>query len=140
MKGTGWSLATAVWAVVAVVIIWAAFRECSKRGDNKAELAAAIERLAGRSDVYAVQIEKNTNSVETVLERSASNRQALIDLRELSTDNFRRYNHDIYAPRFDHYQHNGRAIDGCGRGDDSRFIERQSFTAGETTVTKVTTC
>lgn len=138
-EGKHWGLTTAIWAIVAVIVIFAAFKGCAKMGDNKAELAAVIQKLNGRQEVLIADVDKNTTAVGRIDRETSRNSQGLSDLHELSAANFHRYNHDLYAPRAGYYPPAG-ARDGRCNGDNAEFTERQFFTPTGSVVTKVSRC
>lgn len=130
-KGTGWSLATGLWVLVGIIAVIALFRWCDKQGDNKAELAASIQKLNGRQEVIGAIVTNHSaqiNDLNSVTSGTVAGLGALRQSYDYTTGKFL---NDLYTPNCN--DRNG----GCVRDG---FVRRDFYTPSGSCVSNVTTC
>ena len=132
-KGGKWGQNTALWAIVAIVIVIAFLWFCRKAGDDKADLAASVQNLYGRVNAIepaVTRIGENVASVNSVLSATT---QAVGDFKTTANRQLAYLEGAVFEPRYGHNHHS------CGC-NDSRFVKKSVFEPGTTTVEQIETC
>ena len=132
-KGGKWGQNTALWAIVAIVIVIAFLWFCRKAGDDKADLAASVQGLYGRVNAIepaVTRIGENLASVNGVLSATT---QAIGDFKTTATRQLAALDGAVFVARCEVER------SGCGC-TDSRFIKKSVYAPSTTTVEQIETC
>lgn len=128
-----WGQNTALWAIVALVLVIAFLWWCRKSGDDKADLAAAIQRLFGRVDAIEPAVTAQGNAITELKSVTSATTQAFGDFKRNALHQLNDLDDAVFVARCgDH-----RSSCGC---NDSRFVKRSVYTPSETSVEQVETC
>lgn len=139
MKGTEhkesgmWGQNTALWAIVAIIIVIAFLWFCHRSGDNKAELAASVQELYGRVNTLEPVVKNNAEQnfkTATVLSGIV---QGVSDIREYTYTQIASLDNAVFQPVC------GSHRSSCGCGND-RFIKKSTFTPSTVEVEQIESC
>ena len=120
---------TALWAIVAIIIVIAFLWFCHKSGEDKAALAGAVQSVTSRVNALEPAVTANANNIYGLSNSVARANQSIKFIGEdvASLDDA------VYVPRCGH----GRG--GCGCGTE-KFRKESTYTLDSTTLTEVDTC
>ena len=118
-----------IWWVVATLIALYLLWWCSKQGDGKADLAAAISNLNGRVSTLEPVVKNNAEQNFNTARTLSGIVQGVEDIRDYTYGQIAALDHAVFKA----HHHSG-----CSAG--ARFIKRSSYTPGTTTVEEVDTC
>lgn len=122
--GGKWGQNIALFAIIAVAIALFVVWLCNKSGQDKADLAASIQKLYGQVECIGVQVGKNTDRVDAIGVALAKTAQSQMDFQDYV---------ESYLP---HRR-------GCGNGNgcgQSKFVKTTEYTAGAVTLAETDTC
>ena len=127
--GGRWGQNTALWAIVAIIIVIAFLWFCHKSGEDKAALAGAVQSVTSRVNAIEPAVTANANNIYGLANSVAKANQSIRFIGEdvASLDDA------VYVPRCGH----GRS--GCGCGTE-KFRKESTYTLDSTTLTEVDTC
>ena len=127
--GGKWGQNTALWAIVAIIIVIAFLWFCHKSGEDKAALAGAVQSVTSRVNAIEPAVTANANNIFGLSNSVAKAHQSIqfIGADVASLDDA------VYVPRCGH----GRS--GCGCGTE-KFRKESTYTLDSTTLTEVDTC
>ena len=128
----GWGRYPAIWALVVVALVILAFWWCNKSGQDKADLAASIQRLYGKVDCVAPMVEKYAERVDAIGVALGRTAQAQADFQSYANNLLGDLDNAVFAPRCGSHSGNG-----CGQ---TRFVKSTPYTAGTTTLEETDTC
>ena len=131
-SGGKWGQNTALWAIVALIVIFAIVLWIWKSGDDKADLAAAVQKLYGRVDAIEPAVTAQGNSISDLKSVSAATAQSVGDFKKFAIAQLNDLDNAVYVPRY-------AVSPGCGCGD-SRFVKKSEFTPGTITVEQIERC
>ena len=133
--GTGiWGQNTALWAIVVVALIILAFWWCNKSGQDKADLAASIQRLYGKVDCVTPMVEKYADRVDAIGNAVTRTAQAQADFQQYANSLLTDLDNAVFTSRC----HSGCGNNsGCGQ---TRFVKSTPYTAGTPTLEETDTC
>jgi outer membrane murein-binding lipoprotein Lpp len=129
----GQNLALFIIAAVAIVlfVVWLS----NKSGQDKADLAASVQKLYGQIDCIAPQLNKYADRVDAIGNALARTSQAQADFQNYATSLLTDLDNAVYVPRF---AHGGCGCNnGCGT---DKFTKETTYTAGATTLVEKDTC
>ena len=120
----GQNLALFIIAAVAIVlfVVWLS----NKSGQDKADLAASIQRLYGRVDCIEPQVNKYVDRVDAIGVALAKTSQSQADFQD-------------YVEQFMAYRRSGGCGCSGGCGTD-KFTKETTYTAGTTTLVEKDVC
>lgn len=124
-EGGKWGQNIALFAIIAVAIALFVVWLCNKSGQDKADLAASIQKLYGQVECIGVQVGKNTDRVDAIGVALAKTAQSQMDFQDYV---------ESYLPHRRGCCGNGN---GCGQ---SKFVKTTEYTAGTTTLAETDTC
>lgn len=129
-----WGQNTALWAIVAILIVLALLWYCHRSGSDKADLSASIQGLYGRVNTLEPVVKNNAEQsfkTATVLSGVV---QGVSDFKECAGERIAALDHAIFQPVI------GQSSCGCGCGDGSRFLKKSTFTPSSVSVEQIETC
>ena len=131
-RGSKWGQNTALWAIVAIILVIAFLWFCRKAGDDKADLAASVQNLYGRVNAIEPAVTAHGNAINDLNSVTSATTQAVGDFKRSALRNLEALDNAVFVSR-------------CGGGrdcgcNDSRFIKKSVYTPSSTTVEQVETC
>lgn len=129
----GWGRYPAIWAIVIVALVILAFWWCHKSGQDKADLAASIQRLYGKVDCVTPMVEKYADRVDAIGVALGRTTQAQADFQSYASNLLGDLDNAVFVSRC----HSGCGGNGCGQ---TRFVKSTPYTAGTTTLEETDTC
>lgn len=104
---------------------------CHKSGEDKANLAGAVQSVTSRVNAIEPAVTANANNIYGLSKSVAKAQQSIqfIDADVASLDEA------VYVPRCGH----GRGS-GCGCGGSEKFRKESTYTLDTTTLTEIDTC
>lgn len=129
----GQNLALFIIAAVAIVlfVVWLS----NKSGQDKADLAASIQRLYGKVDCIEPQVIKYADRVDAIGNAVTKVAQAQSDFQAYASSMLVDLDNAVYAPKY--YGHGGCGCNSCGT---DKFTKETTYTAGTTTLVEKDTC
>ena len=130
-KGGVWGQNTALWAIVAIIIVIAFLWWCNKNGDSKAELAASIQNLYGRigsMEPIVMRHDANLTSLNSV---TSATTQAVGDFKDFTNRNLEALDGAVFVPRC--------SRGGCS-GGNSRFVKKDNYCLDSSSLQAIETC
>ena len=126
-RGGWWGQNLALFIIAAVAIVLFVVWLSNKSGQDKADLAASIQRLYGKVDCIEPQVSKYVDRVDAIGVALAQTSQSQADFQS-------------YVER---YMAHGRC--GCGNNNSNgcgqtRFVKTTPYTAGTPTLEETDTC
>ena len=127
--GGRWGQNIALYIIAAVILIALFIWLCHKSGEDKANLAGAVQSVTSRVNAIEPAVTANANNIYGLSNSVARANQSLKFIGEdvASLDDA------VYVPRCGH----GRG--GCGCGTE-KFRKESTYTLDSTTLTEVDTC
>lgn len=119
-EGGKWGQNIALFAIIAVAIALFVVWLCNKSGQDKADLAASVQKLYGQVECIAPQLNKYADRVDAIGVALAKTAQAQGDFQDYVMS---------YLPQ----------RKSCGCGTD-KFVKSTEYTAGTTTLVETDTC
>lgn len=132
-RGGKWGQNTALWAIVAIVIVIAFLWFCRKAGDDKADLAASVQGLYGRVNAIEPAVTAQGNAIVALNSVTAATTQAVGDFKAVASQQLAALDGAVFVPRC------AVQTRGCGC-TDSRFVKTSVYTPSTTSVEQVETC
>lgn len=132
MEGTDggrWGQNTALWAIVAIIVVIAFLWFCHKSGEDKANLAGSIQNLYGRVNTLEPVVASNTAILGKVGNTLSAAVQGVADIKA----DVDALDVAVFAPVC------GSRRSGCGCGTE-KFRKESTYTLDSTTLTEVDTC
>lgn len=131
-RGGRWGQNTALWAIVAIILVIAFLWFCRKAGDDKADLAASVQNVYARVNAIEPAVTAQGNSISELKSVTTATTQAVGDFKATALRNLTALDNAVFVPRCaDHHS--------CGC-NDSRFIKKSVFTPSTTSVEQIETC
>lgn len=127
-EGGRWGQNTALWAIVAIIVVIAFLWFCHKSGEDKANLAGSIQNLYGRMNTLEPVVASNTATLNRVGNTLSAAVQGVADIKA----DVDALDGAVFVPR---YGHRG----GCGCGTE-KFRKESTYTLDSTTLTEIDTC
>lgn len=131
-RGGRWGQNTALWAIVAIILVIAFLWFCRKAGDDKADLAASVQNVYARVNAIEPAVTAQGNAISELKSVTTATTQAVGDFKATALRNLAALDNAVFVSRCgDHHS--------CGC-NDSRFIKKSVFTPSTTSVEQVETC
>lgn len=124
-SGGRWGQNIALFAIIAVAIALFVVWLCNKSGQDKADLAASIQKLYGQMEWVIPEVNKTSNRVDAIGVGLAKTSQSLADFQ------------DCVEEYMGHRRCGNGNNNGCGQ---TRFVKTTPYTAGTTTLEETDTC
>jgi hypothetical protein len=131
-RGGRWGQNTALWAIVAIILVIAFLWFCRKAGDDKADLAASVQNVYARVNAIEPAVTAQGNSISELKSVTTATTQAVGDFKATALRNLSALDNAVFVPRCGEHH-------SCGCSD-SRFIKKSVFTPSTTSVEQVETC
>lgn len=132
--GGKWGQNIALYAIVIVALVIFAIWLCNKSGQNKADLAASVQKLYGQVDCIGAQVNKYADRVDAIGNAVTRVSQAQGDFQGYASSLLTNLDNAVFAPRCGNH---GGCGNGCGQ---SKFVKTTPYTAGTTTLEETDTC
>lgn len=127
--GGRWGQNTALWAIVAIIVVIAFLWFCHKQGEDKAALAGAVQSVTSRVNALEPAVTANGQNIYRINSAVGKAQQSI----QFIGDDVTALDDAVYVPRCGH----GRS--GCGCGTE-KFRKESTYTLDSTTLTEVDTC
>lgn len=127
--GGRWGQNTALWAIVAIIVVIAFLWFCHKSGEDKAALAGAVQSVTSRVNALEPAVTANGQNIYRINSAVGKAQQSI----QFIGDDVAALDDAVYVPRCGH----GRS--GCGCGTE-KFRKESTYTLDSTTLTEVDTC
>lgn len=131
--GGKWGQNIALFAIIAVAIALFVIWLCNKSGQDKADLAASIQKLYGQVECIAPQLNKYADRVDAIGNAVTRVSQAQADFQAYASSLLTDLDNTVYVPRCGYHG----SCNGCGQ---SKFVKTTPYTAGTTTLEETDTC
>lgn len=130
-QGGKWGQNTALWAIVAIIIVIAFLWWCHEGGKSKADLAASIQGLYGKVNAMEPIVARHTENLESLNSVTSATTQAVGDFKAFTNRQLAQLEGAVFTSRC--------ADDGCGC-NSSRFVKKSTFTPSTVEVTQEERC
>lgn len=130
-----WGQNTALWAIVAILLVLALLWFCHRQGADKADLAASIQGLYGRVNTLEPVVKNNAEQNFRTATSLAGIVQGVSDIRDYTYGEIAALDNAVFQPVCG----SRRSSRGCGCGDD-RFIKKSIFTPSTVEVEQIESC
>lgn len=127
--GGRWGQNTALWAIVAIIVVITFLWFCHKSGEDKAALAGAVQSVTSRVNALEPAVTANGQNIYRINSAVGKAQQSI----QFIGDDIAALDDAVYVPRCGH----GRS--GCGCGTE-KFRKESTYTLDSTTLTEVDTC
>ena len=127
--GGRWGQNTALWAIVAIIVVIAFLWFCHKSGEDKANLAGSVQQLYGRVNAIEPAVTANAQNVYRINNVLAQTVQGVQCIK----DDVGALDAAVFVSRC------GNNRGGCGCGTE-KFRKESTYTLDSTTLTEVDTC
>lgn len=131
-RGGRWGQNTALWAIVAIILVIAFLWFCRKAGDDKADLAASVQNVYARVNAIEPAVTAQGNAISELKSVTTATTQAVGDFKATALRNLAALDNAVFTSRCGE-----RHSCGC---NDSRFIKKSVFTPETTSVEQIETC
>lgn len=133
-RGKGWSIATAVWVIAAVIVLAFIFWGWQKGCSEKMQIAVGMAKLDGRVDAIEPVVTAHGNNLYSLNGVTSATVQGVKDLKENTYNQLFQLNDEVfYNPS--RRGHNS----GCGCGN-REFRQSSVYNLASTQVTVDETC
>lgn len=132
-SGGKWAQNIALYAIAIVAIVLFIVWINHKSGQDKADLAASVQKLYGQVECIAPQLNKYADRVDMISNLLAKTSQSQADFQAWATSMITDIDGVVYAPICGHNR-------GCGCGCTDKFVKSTEYTAGATTLVETDTC
>lgn len=132
-SGGKWAQNIALYAIAIVAIVLFIVWINHKSGQDKADLAASVQKLYGQMECIAPQLNKYADRVDMISNLLAKTSQSQADFQAWATSMITDIDGVVYAPTCGHNR-------GCGCGGTDKFVKSTEYTAGATTLVETDTC
>lgn len=131
-RGGRWGQNTALWAIVAIILVIAFLWFCRKAGDDKADLAAAVQNVYARVNAIEPAVTAQGNSISELKSVTTATTQAVGDFKATALRNLTALDNAVFTSRCGEHH-------SCGC-NDSRFVKKSVFTPSTTSVEQIEIC
>ena len=122
--------AIALWVIVAVIVVAWFIWLTNRKGEDKADLAAAISNINGRVDCLAPQVRKNEDLAFQLATTTSGLVTGVADITKYQDYALARLNQAVFTSR----------MRDCGGSDGSRFIKTDDYCLNSSSLKAVETC
>lgn len=125
--GGRWGQNTALWAIVAIIIVIAFLWFCHKSGEDKAALAGAVQSVTSRVNALEPAVTASANNIYKMNSTMAKTFQKLQDV----SDDVAALDGAVFTSRC------GRSGGGC---NDTRYVAKNTYNLNTSTLEQIETC
>ena len=127
--GGRWGQNIALYIIAGVILVALFIWLCHKSGEDKANLAGAVQSVTSRVNALEPAVTANGQNIYRINNAVAKTQQSI----QFIGDDVAALDDAVYVPRCGH----GRS--GCGCGTE-KFRKESTYTLDSTTLTEVDTC
>lgn len=131
-RGGRWGQNTALWAIVAIILVIAFLWFCRKAGDDKADLAASVQNVYARVNAIEPAVTAQGNAISELKSVTTATTQAVGDFKATALRNLAALDNAVFTSRCGEHH-------SCGC-NDSRFVKKSVFTPSTTSVEQIEIC
>ena len=129
--GGRWGQNIALYIIAGVILVALFIWLCHKSGEDKANLAGAVQSVTSRVNAIEPAVTANANNIYRLNSSVGKVQQSIQFLGE----DVANLDDAVYVPNCGH----GRGRGGCGCGTE-KFRKESTYTLDSTTLTEVDTC
>lgn len=129
-----WSRNLPVWAIVIFLVILAWFWYVHKTGQDKADLAAIVQKTVSRVDSIEVATTTQGNDIKELNKVASATTQAVGDFKSTASQMLDNLNRSVYTTRF-----GGNGNGGCN-GGSPRFVKSSKYCLEDSSLQEIDTC
>lgn len=130
--GGKWAQNIAIYAIAIVAIVLFVVWLSNKSGQDKADLAASVQKLYGQVECIAPQLSKYADRVDAIGNAVTRVSQAQADFQGYASSLLTDLDNAVFVPRYGH--------NGCGGCGTEKFKKETEYTAGTTTLVETDVC
>lgn len=131
-KHTGkWSMATAIWVIAAILFVLALLWFIHRTGQDKADLAGAIQGLYGKVNSLEPAVTAQGNNLYNINSVLSATTQGVGDLKNTVLEQLATLNGAVYAPRCGSSR--------CGN-NGSRFVKTDNYSLCDSSLQSIESC
>lgn len=127
-----WSRNLPVWAIVVFLVIIAWFWYVHKTGQDKADLAAAVQSTVSRVNSLEIATTNQGNNLQSINSVLSATTQAVGDFKAVANQQLAALDAAVFVPRS---SGNGR----CGSGSP-RFVKSSKYCLEDSSLQEIDTC
>ena len=128
-----WSKNLPVWAIVVFLIIIAWFWYVHKTGQDKADLAAAVQSTVSRVNALEIATTNQGNNLTSINSVLSATTQAVGDFKAVANQQLAALDAAVFVPRC---SGNG----GCNGNGSARFVKRANYCLEDSSLQEIDTC
>lgn len=125
-----WSIATSLWVIVGIILVVAFLWYVHRSGADKADLAAAVQKLYGRVDAIEPAVTAQGNSISSINSVLSATTQAFGDFKSVADAQLAALGGAVFT---------SRCQSNCGNGN-SRFVKRDNYCLSDSSLQAIETC
>lgn len=126
-----WSMTTALWILVAAVVILAFLWFVHKTGESKADLASSIQGLYGRVNAIEPAVTAQGNNLYAINSVLSATTQAVGDFKSVANAQIAALDDAVFVPRC--------GSNRCGNSN-SRFVKTDNYSLCDSNLQAIETC
>lgn len=127
-----WSMSTSLWVIVGIIFVIALLWYVHRTGNDKADLAASIQKLYGRVDAIEPAVTAQGNNIYALNSVMSATTQAVGDFKTLANEQLASLNGAVFTSRCG-------CGNGCGNGSP-RFVKRDNYCLNDSSLQAIETC
>lgn len=129
--GGRWGQNIALYIIAGVILVALFIWLCHKSGEDKANLAGAVQSVTSRVNAIEPAVTANGQNIYRLNNAVGKAQQSI----QFIGDDVASLDEAVYVPRCGH----GRGS-GCGCGGSEKFRKESTYTLDATTLTEIDTC
>lgn len=129
--GGRWGQNIALYIIAGVILVALFIWLCHKSGEDKANLAGAVQSVTSRVNAIEPAVTANGQNIYRLNNAVGKAQQSI----QFIGDDVASLDEAVYVPRCGH----GRGS-GCGCGGSEKFRKESTYTLDTTTLTEIDTC
>ena len=132
-----WSVNTALWAIVGVLIILALMWYINRVGADKADLSASIQSATSRISAVEVATNAQGNDIKDLNKVVSATTQAQGDFQFTAQEMLANLNRAAFRPA---WEHGGCGRNSCNGNGSARFVKRANYCLEDQSLQEIDTC
>ena len=125
------SIAISIWVIVGVAVVILLLWWMHKNGEQKADLAAGVQKLVGRVDAIEPVITAQGNNLYSINSVLSATTQAFGDYKSVAEAQLASLNGAVFT---------SRCSSGCGGNGNARFVKRANYCLSDSSLQEIDTC
>lgn len=126
-----WPIVTPLYLIVAIIFILALLWYVHRTGQDKADLAAAVQNLYGRVNAIEPAVTASVEKISTLNGVLSATTQAIGDFKTVANAQLAALDGAVFAPRYQ---------SGCNNGGSPRFTKRDNYCLTDSSLQAIETC